>query len=420
MKKLIATTLVFSACHNHFDQPPLKALDDGAAITVTQLRNKLHGDNSLYHFTEGDSSIYLTVTMDEAQGNLYKQVYAADKDGRGILLKLLTSGGLYTGDAIRINLNNTWLVCANNMVTLDSLDLAKHVVKLSSGHLLQPIVKTVEEIMAKVNYADAGNLQSSLVMLSDVEFDASSQGLTLANAIGKSSLEHPLGKCGGKKIYLRTSGLASFAGKVVPSGHGSISGIIQQYNSEFTLVLRNYSEIQMQGSNCGPPDTTKTGYLLYKDFDDKNLSSGGWINAAVTGTTSWAVSNIGQSSYYARIYNKTNSVYEACEAWLISPEVNLSAASAPALSFLTANSSTASPLSLMISENYQSGMPATATWTELNFTIQKNSFTYCPSGEIDLSAYKNKKIRLAFKYSGTNSTGSIWDVDKIQIKEIKN
>src|SRR5690606_14835814 len=123
------------------------------------------------------------------------------------------------------------------------------------------------------------------------------------------------------------------------------------------------------------------------------------------------------SSYYARIYNKTGTIYEACESWLISPEIDLTLATDPLLHFFTANSSTASPLSLMLSENYQEGSPESAEWMEFPFKFQKSSFTFFASGDISLTEYKGKKIKIAYKYSGTSSTGSVWNVENITVRE---
>lgn len=414
---LICLLLLFFSCEKKYDLPPATVLKEGATLSIQQLKQNLAGSNSLHHFSTGDTSIYLTITMDESSGNLYKQVYATDDQGSAILLKLLNSGGLYQGDKIRINFNGCYAVCANNMVSIDSLDLEKSVVKLSSG--TKSLAKNISmtQVQKDLFFKDAGNLQAQLVTISNVEFNAADRGKTLANVIGKSSYEYELGECYGFKISVRTSGLARFAGKAVPSGSGQITGILQQYNNDYTLLLRDYAEMAMNQAACGPPDTAVTKKYLYKDFDDQDLLSGGWQSKNVLGQTTWTISNYAQSSYYARIYNKSNNVYEACEAWLISPEVDLQSAIAPVLSFQTANSSTISPLSLMISENYVLGNPSSATWQEISFPIQKSSFTYFPTGDLSLNNYKGKKIHVAWKYTGTASSGSIWNVDVILVKE---
>jgi hypothetical protein len=413
---VVSVSLIFS-CQKKYDLPPAQAVPEGAALSIKQLKTRLTNSNSLYRFSTGDSSVYFTVTMDETSGNIYKQVFVCDDAGDAMVLKLLSSGGLYQGDRIRVNLNAVWLVCANNQVSLDSIDLEKSVVKISTGTRKLPKSISMLDLQSNLSFRDGGNLQSQLVQISTVEFNAADRGKSLANYIGKSSLEYEFGTCYGFKIGLRTSGLARFASKNIPQGAGSIIGVLQEYNNAYTLVLRDYSEMTMSETPCGPPDTTATKNYLFKNFEDQSITSGDWQLQNVVGVTTWSISNFGQSSYYARIYNKTNTVYEACEAWMISPEINLSPATDPILNFKTANSSTASPLALMVSEDYVQGAPSTGTWKELPFTIQKSSFTYCASGDVSLQAYKGKKIRLAWKYSGTAASGSIWNVDEILVKE---
>jgi hypothetical protein len=422
MKNSFLLLMIFvyvTGCHKKFDTPPYQPVSEGASLTISKLKARCALANSFYHFSSnGDTNLYCTVTMDETSGNLYKQVYVKDDGGSALLLKLVNSGGLFTGDKVRINLNNCWIVSAASNIYIDSLDIEKSLVKISSGNKVTPLVTTISKILSNTNPQGEDNFQSQLVEINNVEFVFNARGKTFANAVGKTAAEYDLTDCNGVTLPVRTSGLCNFAGKVIPSANGKIIGVVQQYNNGMSLVIRNYNELQMNSSVCTfePADTSGTKFL-YKDFNDNVLLSGGWLQANVTGTTSWVSSNIGQSSYYARIYNKNGSTYEACEAWLISPEINLTGASDPIINFVAANSSTASPLSLMVSENFSGGMPSSAVWTALTFAFQKNSFTYFPSGDISLSAYKGKKIRVAYKYTGTATSGSIWDVDNVLIKE---
>jgi hypothetical protein len=46
---------------------------------------------------------------------------------------------------------------------------------------------------------------------------------------------------------------------------------------------------------------------------------------------------------------------------------------------------------------------ATATWTPLTFTRPTVDDVFVNSGNIDLSAYDNNNVRIAFKYTGSKS-----------------
>ena len=72
----------------------------------------------------------------------------------------------------------------------------------------------------------------------------------------------------------------------------------------------------------------------------------------------------------------------------------------------------------MISTDYSgSGDPNNATWVDLTdqATWSEGSFNWVGSGNISLNSFNQNGVYLAFKYIGTNSDGSTWEVDDIQI-----
>lgn len=407
--------IFFSSCKKDYSLPPQTELSEGPTIMLADLQ-KLLKTNTVHRFSTGDTSLLLTVTMDESSGNIYKSIFAQDQQQQGIQVRLLNSGGLYEGDLFRLNLNGCYACCINNQFYIDSVDVSKNVIKRSSGNTINPQVTVVSQL-ANFNQAlHENNLQNRLIRLEDVEFAMQAKGKTLANAVTKSSSEHPVLSCGGTSITLRTSGFAKFANSVIPFGHGDITGILTQYNNNYTLLLRTEKEMRLDAVSCLPPDTSQSHYLLYKDFEDQSLLSGGWESGVKKGITTFTVSNFAQANYYARITNKIGSDYEACDTWLISPPINLEQTQNPVLNFKTANSSATASLVLMAGLDYGQ---ATENWTTLSFEFQKGSFSYYPSGDIDLSAYKGQTIRIAFKYATIAGTGAIWNLDDIQLKEKK-
>lgn len=62
----------------------------------------------------------------------------------------------------------------------------------------------------------------------------------------------------------------------------------------------------------------------------------------------------------------------------------------------------ANEATVWVSLDYTSGLPSTATWTQIptNFT-NASTWDFYNSGDLSLSAYANKKIRVAFKYTST-------------------
>ncbi len=72
---------------------------------------------------------------------------------------------------------------------------------------------------------------------------------------------------------------------------------------------------------------------------------------------------------------------------------------------------------MLISTDYTSGAPSTGTWTQLNPTWSTGTFVWLNSGNLDLSPYKNINVHIAFKYQGSSSDGSTWEIDNILVKE---
>jgi len=388
------------SCKKEYDHPPLKTVNDGAKISILKLKERLVAPVNFYKFTDGDTNLYCTVISDEVSGNFYQQIFVRDEEGKAIQLNLKESGGLYFGDKIRINLNKLYLVSANSMIYLDSVDLAKNVVKLSSGNKVEPKHVSLDEVLSySAMPANAASLQSQLVELSGMEFKTNTLVPTFADAIGKVSVSQTISTCeAGKIMTVRTSGRSNFAGKLLPKGNGSIIGIITQYNTSMQLTLRNYSDVIMTGPLCAAPTTTQApGTFLVKDFNDNSIGSGGWINYAITnvsvnwstGTSSLTPSPYGRISGY--VGGNTNS-----ETWLISPEINLESAKDPILSFKSA---------------------AKFSGTALDALISSSDYLWVPSGYVSLEAFKSATTRIAFKYKSTTAGATSYQLDDIVVKE---
>src|SRR5688500_18858836 len=104
----IVLALFCSNCKKAFDEPSLKIMNEGANLTIAALKARTNGFNGYYKFGGGDTNLFCTVTMDESSGNIYKQVFVRDDEGSAIQLRLVTPGGLFTGDRIRVNLNSLY------------------------------------------------------------------------------------------------------------------------------------------------------------------------------------------------------------------------------------------------------------------------------------------------------------------------
>lgn len=103
--------------------------------------------------------------------------------------------------------------------------------------------------------------------------------------------------------------------------------------------------------------------------------------------------------------------------WLITPRFDLSATTFPLFSFWSRNAFAGAPLTLKISTDYTgSGDPTLAHWTDLNGKFpSQGSDVWTLSGNINLAAFKNTNVYIAFVYTSSTQDGSRWTVDDISL-----
>lgn len=408
---LLAVTLVSTSCKKKFDEPSPNPPTIGNNFIKIDSIYKLFTSyyvtstvtpTKLYRFS-GDVNLECVVTADESSGNIYKTAYVEDATG-GLQIKLINAGGLYVGDKIRINLNNVVLNDYGNMVQLDSIDIEKRVVKVNTGNAVTATKMTFNQILA-MNTGNICKYQSRLVILDSVEFSAVDKGQTFADAVNKYSIDRTLENSTGKTVLVRTSGYANFAGATVPCGKGKITAILTQYNSDVQLTIRDFAEVNMAAGGC--PITLKT-------FEDLSLTNGGWTQYNVSGTINWTVA-LYSGNHYANISNYVSASNQTCETWLISPAFNLNSATNPRFAFSSAYNYTGPTLQVLVSTNYTSGDPTLATWTTLSPNLSTGGWNWAGSGQVYLASYKSANTRIAFKYTGTATSGSTWEVDNIAV-----
>jgi hypothetical protein len=411
---LFAVSILFTSCKKKFETPPRESEPAVSSyITIDSIYQRFKTyyvtptvtPTKLYRFS-GDVTLEAIVTADEASGNIYKSVYVQDSTG-GLKINLVNSGGLYVGDKIHINLNNVVLNDYGDVVQLDSIDITKRVYKISSGNIVTPKKITFAEINALMGFGGIYKYQSQLVLIDSVEFSAGDKMETYADAVNKVTKEITLvNKNGGTgTAIVRNSGYSNFASSLVPCGSGSVVVIMGQFGSTSQLTIRSVNDVKLSSGGCP---------LIVKSFNDNSATSKGWVNYNVTGNVHWTVETYNGRTY-GYISNYIASANQACETWLISPPINLTSAPSPYLIFQSAYNYTGPTLEVLISTDYNSGNPNLATWVDLAPPLSSGSWNWTSSGNVSLAGYSVANVRIAYKYSGTSSNGSTWEIDDIAV-----
>ncbi len=177
-------------------------------------------------------------------------------------------------------------------------------------------------------------------------------------------------------------------------------------------------------------DPYMVGLKLYTEGDDTPCedidysetfysSLGKFTSVNVSGTNDWYC----DANYHHAKMNGTAS--DDNEDWLISPSFDLSGYSSATLSFdHTANKGDVSKQTTMqtlwVSSDYDGGMPASATWTQVTIPSYPSgtNWTFVNSGSISIpSEFLTANMRFAFKYvAATRSEGSCWEVKNVKVK----
>ena len=400
---IISIVAVITACKKEPDSPPENVLNTSKLVTVDSLRSWQQSVSPNGVSITDSLHVYGIVTMDESEGNIYKNLYIQDHTA-GINMRLTGSSDFAVGDSVRVSLIGGYLSEYSGVIQLDSIDPDVMIVRQSIENVMDPVVKTISEI----TLADEG----LLIKIENVQFSSVELANSYADQLNQSSENRIIEDCCGNTIIVRTSGFADYAGQTVKQGNGDITVIVNRFDDELQLYIRSLPELNFNNTRC-------TNDIIIKDFDDASVTSGGWTIAQVSGlSVDWSTSTLGGADTPYGVISNFSGSNTACENWLISPPLDLTTPTCPSLQFNNAYNFTGDSLRCMISTDFTgTGNPNSSTWTDLSSMISWSGggFTWEHSGVIDLSPYAGGPVYIAFKYVGTNSDGSTWELDDIKI-----
>jgi hypothetical protein len=109
-----------------------------------------------------------------------------------------------------------------------------------------PKVVTIDDL-----FADPLGYQNVLIKLNGVEFASSDTAFTYADVVNQQSSNRVVKDCSNNTIELRNSNYATFAGKNLPNGNGSLVAISSVYGSDLQLFIRDTYDVIMDTARCG-------------------------------------------------------------------------------------------------------------------------------------------------------------------------
>lgn len=394
-------------------------------LTIAQLKSTYTTDSGTVYIGNyrkvGIDTIYQPiiqgiVNSTDESGNIYKTIYIQDNTG-GIQIAI-DKTSLYTtfkvGQRVFIKLTGLYMGNYGGITQIGYIyggQIGRMPEVLMDAHIFRDSLPGAEPTpIDKALGALSPTEYSMLVKIRNVHFvdvDSVFSGtLATTDRIIMDSLES-------SQMVVRTSNYANFRNNLIPSGKGTLIGVLSNFNGTNQLYIRDMNDIQ-----DWVLDTMKT--LINETF---KTSLGSFTQYSVIGSQIWASSSFGTETF-AKMSGYASG-YFANEDWLISKPLNLDNYNQEIFSFRTAmNYGTAGDGTLKVytSTDYSgTGDPNLATWNELTTAVfSPGSWAFTSSGNIDLSGIVGTNVHIAFKYVCGTTGVPTWELTSIKLRAKPN
>lgn len=244
--------LVGSCVKQNFDVPPIKSLSDLEANTsIADLKAK-HRNGNVEDISD-DIVISGIVISDDKEGNFYKQLIIQDETG-GIELRIdetNLSVDYPLGKRVFVKCKGLSLTDYNSFIQLGFQDnriptaLVENFVEVGE---LEGAVVPKSVLIHNLTTNDVG----TLIQLNEVEVSKSDNGKSFADTSANafSGTNRTIEDCFGNNILLRTSRFANFASETMPSGNGTLVGVLSVFRNDFQFLIRNSDDMNMPNDPC--------------------------------------------------------------------------------------------------------------------------------------------------------------------------
>ena len=428
---LMATLLTINSCKKKFDEPPAPVDPDLTVThTIAQLK-AMHTVAGALDVINTDMIIAGTVIANDKSGNLYKNIYI--QDATGALQLMLDANGLFNqfpvGRKVFVKVKGLCLSDYNNMIQLGIRAVVSGTPSIQAiasniigqyviGGSVNNPVTTKPVTLAQLNTDMQDPLLGTLIELTDFEFSDTTKTYSDTSSY-RNDLNLTIKNCDGLNIIIRTSGYANFAGVKVPGGNGKITALYTVFRTTRQLVLRDTADVKFTNVRCS---FFEENFQSYATTGNNALVIPGWKNIQQTGDVPYTMASFG-SNIFPKVsaFASTQMATTNIASWLISPDINLPAGSAPKYSFTCARRYPAGTFKALISTNFDGTNVAAATWVLLATVPAGPSNAFTPFdlfGPYDLTSYAGRKINIAFLYEAAAGT-SRFDVGTYEPDDIK-
>ena len=401
-------------------------------ISITQLKN-LSVSGEAVEITS-DLVVKGYVTSSDATGNFYKEIYIQDDptsptDGVRLLIDFSDSYNMFNiGREIYISLKGFYIGeyrTGDGVVSIGEYDAGQNRI----SNIREAIVK--KNILRSSNISDLTPLKVKfseisdshigiMVEISDVNVVSSQVGKPFVDPNDSYDTQRNLEACEGfgkTSFILETSAFANFKQNLLPSGTGTIAGIVSKtYNGDnLVLMLNSIDDVNLTGEACSLLNIDDFDKVLEETFDNvvdnSNFDYAGWINYAEEGGELWTEQFYGGNGYVEFSGFRTGD--DVNIGWLVTPAFDLSGASSAYINFKLAqhhlDDEVNNTLEVFVSTDFDGSDVLAANWDKINVTIPGEDvswYAFQDVGLVDVSSYSGN-LYVAFKYVGSGNDTSL-------------
>ncbi len=447
---IVSLSLVACVQTDDYEVPELKIEEVEVPGNLTSIEavkgNYNFETGQIYTFQDSDTWFTGFVVSSDAAGNFYKELIVQDKPVNptsGIHI-LLDDNSLFEsfnfGRKIYVKLDGLSLWYNNGVLQLgiqNNGDVVAIPNALIDDHIIRS-EQTAEIIPLPIKISDfSAELKNLYVKLNHVQFDRNLVKEDhiysfASNPADQFDGERQLESCEtGETVLLSTSTFSNFKSLLIPQGSGSVEGILTRdfFDEHYILILNLPDKLNMNGPRCDPEyldcdNVPEEGsrIIFEENFDgvtsNTTLNSRDWTNVNVSGGEKKFTPTLSAGNRVLRI-SAYNTLESPLEAWLVTPEINLSSSINEILTFDMLSSYDKGLLMKVFITSSFTGDPRTTEWIPLDANIplgpSGSNSTIFTKSKVDISCLEGK-VWIGFRYLGAApDKTTTYDLDNVRI-----
>lgn len=405
-----------------------------ATLTIAEYKERYAGTAKATPVEiDVDYVLKAVVGGNDKSGNIYKQIYVQDGTG-GISIGCDQDG-----------IANDYAEGQEVYIRLLGLAAVSYGGQLQIGHLKTNANRIPYEVfkehVLRNGWAEKGKPAPRVVTLSELSDDmlgtvVKFEGVHFADggrlpfAEHEQTVNRQLIDGQGHTLTVRNSGYANFSADILPTGVGSVTGILSKHNSSYQLFLRSREDVgPFDGKGVSPSIVPTPGGSELKGVEVLSetfkTGLGAFTPVNVSGLQQWGFREYNGRGY-ASMSGYQSGASHANEDWLISPAVDLGDAKAAVLTFRhTWNKGDVSrmkqELQVMFSYDYAGGEPGTATWLPAPIPTYPTGadWKFVSSGDVAVpkECLGKGSVHFAFKYTCSDASSGTWEINDAVLKK---